>query len=586
MANVTAGLYRLVSAADQSLSFAIGSADTAEERQAIVYSTNPDWNDQKWAFDSDTGWTLQNLATQKYAVVYNAAFVQGQPVVQASGGSDNMHWVAEQLTDVTYQGESCACVILKCRNHETLALSYSPDSRKCQLAAYSENDTRQRWILVPTYGSRSDMTAPYDLGSSADTSTYENGGNEGTGSMTVYPFWSIDPGSAGEVSFRFREQVRAMNKATVWKDWGEWTQWTDAAVVQDGNRFWLSAGITGYPNASKLVQHRWQVQAIIDDDGTEYASAVSEATTTFYPLPVIAWGGSSWSLDGLSIAATSSYNAKGPTTVYIDSVTDGGRELLAAPVKCMLYKGVTSISIAQSDLQGIPESGDVLAIAYRLGTDQLALYRGSWAAESTVSYSGGDPDVRPTVSEGAGKVLEYTFGYEEERMWLLTDEGLTECERENGTFTVLYPFGKPYTVFAAGRNEDGHWFAYSEDRLDEGAGHVFNWEGGSAVLDLRQGQPLTVDDAITPVYEAHTYNGRDYEDYSFMHNIKHTFTVPAAIVDGASESAYEDLEALGKAHHVTYRNPKSGPMRVAVLDVKRGANRDWTSVDVQLARES
>lgn len=589
MANIVNNqLYELRPVADPTKNMAIGSSSHVNGAKAIIYPIL-DINDQKWRFSADgNNWRIYNVESDKQAVVWwptsASPFVDGQEIVQWEGGSTNAVWTAVKVGDTTVDGVECPIIAIKNTAYPSVSLSTSDaiyyGSNLVKLATTDTAAQTQQWICVPTVA-RGDIPSPYNVKITGTT-------EKNAASSISFPFygqWSMASSYAADqsVTYQVRTRYRKMGLNNAWGSWSGWGAWSDVSVARSGQTFTESASRSMSLNSSqKLAQAELEVRAIQTIDGSVYASPSASTKATFYPKPVVTMSAASWTPDGIDIAASSTYTSRGPTTVYVESIKQNGKELLPEPVSSTLIASGDAVHVPQDALIGIPADGTGITVKYRVGTDQKAKFSGTSSANVPLSYDAGSPTVTVTDTSGFTKTVTVANS-DDAKVWVLYDGKIVECP--NGV--VAYPFGKDYEVFASGTyGNPASQFAWHANYTGTAHGvHAWNWDGGSASLQIREGEPIIVDDSIEAVYESFDLAARPYETVSFAETRHHKFTAEGAVIEGKTESGRADFELVAGIH-ATYRSPRGDVVPVAILSVSRESHKNWTEIDVTMVRES
>lgn len=561
------------------------------------------YNDQKWTLtnieegaEEIRGWEVRNLVTGKLAVVNWPTtadpFVNGQPIVQYGGGGTNGHWTMEVLTEtVTIDGIACPVVRFISKGSDGVAFAYSTSARRAELHTVSATDSAQKWVLYPTLATDDGIPAPHSLGVS-EAVYGESGGNIEDNasplSFAVHPFWSVASAFANGSTFLIRTRSRFMESSTSsWGGWASWSDWTEAAAAQQGTRFWLSGVLeVTIGSTRKLAQVEFEVRTARVRSGVTYVGPATRQSVTFYPRPVTEVTSATWTPEGLRLALTTNYS-RGATTIRIDSIS-GLRGVLAAPDD--VYTVLASpavIEIPQDGLNYIPDEGETLEIAYRVGSDQMPLFDGEVTATKNVAYTAGSvPGVEPEFTDAGGRSLAGTIeGWDDARLWVYSNGVLTECERGgDGVFTVLYPFNSDYELFAAGR-DGSDWFAWHADMPERSVNaHAWNWDGGYAEITGRN-VPMEVSVTTSAQYKALSLGARPYQVASGIDTRKQSWDVSGGVFDGYSASGRTDMDGLANTHAI-YRSPYGDVIPVYVESVKWTQRGIATEADVSMVREA
>lgn len=601
-------LYELRPLCDLTKNMAIGNGSKTNGAKAIIYDEVYYLNDQKWialqdatigsngaivSAASGSGWSLVNMESLKYTVVWwptsASPWNVGQDIVQWEGGGENKWLTATQVDTVTYGGVECPVCIFKVKAHDGYSYSVSDalyyGSLQVKLAATDTTKDTQKWVCIPTVARDYANAAPYDMGVSG--STIQNAAN--SISYSVYPKWKVTEAVAARsgVTYVLRYRSRTMGTNNVWNGWTDWTVFQTVSVTRTGQDVTASSALTKtLSSTDKMGQIAYQVRTVAPGSGNgniwdrPWGSAATEYTVNLYPKPVLTVSSVTWTPDGLSVAATSSYTSRGATTVRIESVKISGTEYLKEPVTGTLVgdSGET-IDIPQGSLMGIPASGASATITYSVGSDTKGMFDGTSSVTKTVTNNSGN--VTPTIADNAGFTKKVTVSNSTDtRVWMLYDGNLIECK--DGV--VIYPFGEEYTLYAVG-TQNSTKFAWSQTYTGASMGiHAWNWDGGSASLEMRKDEPLSTDDEIEASSESYELSGRSWETVDFSGVRHQKVTAKGAVSSSVTTSKRKDFHLLAGTHAI-YRSPAGDMFDVAVMSVSREDRMGRTEIDVTMVRE-
>ena len=578
------GVYEIRSRLNSSMCADVASASKANGANVQLWSCNHT-NAQKWVVTQETsGWSVRNVATGKYMDVASGA-IANDTNVQSYEDNDTraQRWAITTYGASEVDGVSCQVVSFGAGNATNFMLDNesASGSKGSNIQIHASNNTNaQRWWLYPTWAEDEFMPSPYNLGITEDEASVAYSSSM---SKTLHPCWECAPSYAtsGPNGYQIRTRTRKMKASTsTWEGWSGWSGWKVANVTMDGNRSTLTQGVAlSMTDAYKAMQLEYQVRATgVDDYALLYGAAASH-TVTLCPIPNVGFTGATLGVDGLTLAYTADYT---PTSVLLERIILGNRNILKERV-------TLDGPIPLDKLSAIPASGASLTLAYSLGTDQMPRFAGTSTASLTASYATGGTTVTPTF-ELDGYTLNATLpDTGDTRVWVSTDYGMVECERlstanSSSVFAVPFPMGAEYRIFATGHSSTS-WFAYSGTRTESAkSAHVWGFDGGTAVLEVREGTPVTTQDSIEADSESWMLDSRPYETIGFGPTRKHRFTAVGALCDGTT-SARGDFELLAGTHAL-YRSPAGDICPVAVLSVDREAHANWTEVSVTMAREA
>ena len=587
------GIYEIRSMLDYSKCADVASASKANGANVQLYVCNHT-NAQKWTFTQESdGWSVRNIASGKYMDVSGATFEDGTNV-QSYQDNDTraQRWSVTSHGYATVEGERCQVVTIGADNGTDYALDVlgAGTSNGNNLQIYQANGTyAQRWALWPTWAEDEFMPSPYNLGITEGEAAVPWASSM---ALTVHPTWECAPAYAtsGPNGYQVRYRTRKMTSSTSsWGAWTDWTSWQTANVTKDGQKSVLTEGIAlSMTDSYKSMQLEWQVRATgVDELALLYGAAASN-TVTLCPKPTVDFSTATMTASGLSVGYSSNYDA-GSVNVYLDGIVMDGHNVLKRPVSVTALDSTESITVPMDALMAIPASGASLTLRYGLGTDMMPRFKGTLTDTVSVAYGSGGTTVAPTF-ERDGYELTATFPDEgDTRVWVSTESGIVECTKvstANGqsTFDVPFPMGTEYRIFATGHS-GASWFAWTGVRTETATpAHVWDFGGGRAVLEVRQGTPPTTNDGIDADSETWLLSARDYETVGFSGTRKHRFTANGAVTE-RTDSNRSDFELLAGTHAV-YRSPAGDVVNVAVLSVDRESHHNWTEISVTMARES
>ena len=588
------GVYEMRSKIDTSKCADVASASKANGANVQLYSCNHT-NAQKWLFTNEgsSGWSIRNIASGKYMDVEGASFADGTNV-QSYQDNDTraQRWAVTTYGTVEVDGETCQVVRLGAGNASSYVLDVTSASTSngANIQVYQSNNTdAQRWVLWPTWAEDEFMPSPFNLGITEGTAAFTWSSSM---SATVHPCWECAPAYAtsGPNGYQVRTRTRKMSASTsTWGGWSSWSSWDVANVTKDGQRNVLTQGVTlSMTNSYKAMQLQFQVRATgVAETSLLYGAAASRIVTVC-PKPSIDFSTATLSAGGISIGYSADYD-KGSVSVYLEDIAIGGHGVLKEPIDFTVLDSTQAVTVPIDSLTAIPASGVSMTLKYGVGTDQMLRFEGVSSDTVTVSYASGGTTVTPTFS-ASGYSLAASFpDAGDTRVWVSAGWGTVECEKvstSNGTstFDVPFPMGTEYRIFATGHSGTS-WFAWTGTRAETiRPAHVWSWYGGSSVLEVREGEPITTQDTVDADSESWVLSSRPYETVGFSGTRKHRFTAVGAVFSG-TRSGRGDFELLPGVHAV-YRSPAGDVVPVAVLSVDREANSGWTEISVSMARES
>ena len=584
------GIYELHSMVNTDYCLDVASASKANGANVQVYIQNHT-NAQKWvAVQESDGWSFRNVASGKYMDVDGASFAND---VNVQSYQDNdtraQRWSVTTYGTVELDGSECAVAEIGADNARDFLLSNAASANSNAIIWEFNGFDDQRWALFPTWAEDEFMPSPFNLGITEGEASVPWASEM---ALTVHPTWECAPAYAtsGPNGYQVRYRTRKMpSSLSTWRQWTGWTAWKTAAVTKDGRKSVLTQGIPlSMTDSYKAMQLEWQVRATGVDELALLYGATATHTVTLCPKPTVDFPSATMGSNGLSIGYESAYNAGG-VSVYLDGLVIDGHNVLKRPIAFTALDSTETLDVPMEYLSTIPASGDQVTVRYGLGTDVMPRFKGTLADEVAVSYGSGGTTVSPTF-ERDGYDLTATFPDEgDTRVWVSAGSGVVECTKVStsggtSTFDVPFPMGTEYRIFATGHSGTS-WFAWTGLRTETATpAHVWDFGGGRAVLEVRQGTPPTTNDGIDADSETWLLSARDYETVGFSGTRKHRFTANGAVTE-RTDSNRSDFELLAGTHAV-YRSPAGDVVNVAVLSVDRESHHNWTEISVTMARES
>lgn len=591
------GVYEIRSKADTTMCADVEGASKANGANVLLWKKNHN-NNQKWVIVNEgNGWSVRNVASGKYMDVEGGTIASGKNVCSYQDNDQrNQRWAITTYGTATCDGQTCETVSFGAGNATSFMMDAegASTSNSTNLIVWASNGGgNQRWYLWPTWAEDEFMPAPYSLGITEGEATADWGS---TMTALVHPTWKCAQAYAnsGPNGYQIRTRTRKMSATTsTYGSWTDWTAWDTASVTRSGVKSTLTRGVTmSMTNSYKAMQLQFEVRATgVKESSGNYSllyGASKTYTVTLAPAPGITLSNTKWSAKGLNIA----YSAVYPFTsiVYLDEVRLSGRNILKAPIKFTAYDDTTSITVPVDKLFTLPQAGSSITLVYSYGTDVRSRFNGNeTSGPHTVINITGGMSVTPTFVMD-GYMLKATFPeLGNTRVWATSGFDTVECEKistsnGNSTFAVLFPIGTEYTLFASGYDASS-WFAWSANRTEKvPSAHVWNWDGGEALLQVREGTPITTQDVIEAEYQAWLLSARPYETVGFTEGRKHHFTAVGAVAAG-TDSNRVDFEVIPGVHAL-YRSPAGDMVPVAVLSVDRESHVNWTEISVSMARES
>ena len=549
-------------------------------------------------------WSIRNVWSGMYVDVEHATAANGTNVSQwTDNDQHNQRWrITETGETVTIDGVSCPVVTIG-SYVTTDGSTYMMDvekaltTNKTNVLIYTAHSgANQKFALYPTSKQDTSLPVPSMQGWTG-TAGGTDYGFQRAAATTLYPAWlgtqSWASNTANGFEGSWRERTMDSDTST-WGDWGQQTAWTDVATTRDGTSYWLTAGLpASLASGNKARQYEFQLRAYAGFGTNRVRGLSSSATLEAVTVPVVTLSNAGFGPDGLRIPYVSDYDG-GTTNVRLTSIKVDGREVLASPAEFDVLATSGTLHVPMDSLSDWIEDGSQAEVTYQVGNDQVTIYPDSYNASIGVSYDSGSGLVsHPTVTVDDDRMLVVDASPQDiTGAWVRIDGELFEAEVNDGIATIAYPFGKDFDLFIA-TSDGGEW---GTEHMALGPNssalsgvrpcHAFNWDGGSFLLELREGEPLETTLAMSADSETLALNGREWESMYFGSVVSGTSTVEGALHPGVSKSRREQVEGLVRAHHVTYRSPVGDMWDVAVMSATPSTQFGWSNVSVTFRRES
>lgn len=617
------GTYEIRSMLKTSMCLDVAGGSGANGANIQLWSAN-DSNAQKFYVTEETSgqWSVMSVSSGKYVDVKNGGTTAGTNVQQyADNDSRSQRWKLTQYGTTSIGGIDCAVVTFGSYvtgSGNTLLMdvknALTTNSANVQLgAAESGTDYSQRFALYPTSPKSTDLAVPAKIGWVATIGDTDRKLVLDE-SETLYPSWvtatSWTSDSANGFQWRHRAQTRSASSGT-WGDFGEWSEWAPVAVQVSKTDVWAADGLPALvPSGSTALQYELQVRAISyegdsDDDGRTGGTLLTGdfAAATLRAVAVIEMElGSTFGFgpEGLRIPYSTQYD--GTVNLVISNMRDSQhKNVLPKPMTFEDMDSSGTVLIPVSKLSRWLEDSETLLLDYTWGTDQGSQNSIDAVGDDphTVSYNtGSGMSVTPTISVGSGRTLEVrVVSANVSKAWLRRDGEITDMYVKNNVGHVLYPFGSDlgWELFVAAHNNDGdRWGVALVDGTQFNSlvsgfrpCHAFNWDDGSFLLEVREGDYLETDYSIDNDAQGYKLNKREWDAYRIGSTKTGKYKAVGALYDLLDlESTKADLEALVDAKHVTYRSPHGDMADVAVLGATMTCKRDIWTVTIDMARET
>ena len=615
MASLANGIYRLLASwwyngADGS-PLAVSGASTAAGATLSVFDV-PSGNSDRFVVETADGTsTIRNIGSGKY-VAAPAAPVADDDAFQQTA---TYGWVIEQVEAttgypnvVTVDGVECMVCNVCPEVAPTLKLNANGPGDgivclKSDSQGFFSYPLYSRWIFAPSTAFMAGLPVASGGGWGRAVGA-DDWGESQPAQATLYPTWLVPEsiGSGSNVMWQYATKRRYQdNETSSWLPWSARGAWTNAALTMDGNRAWLTGGIPAtYDGTSyKAMQVMLYVRATTTVDGIDYAGEEYAVALTVANTPVVTLSNAGFGPSGLYFDYSVDYTF-GATDISVNSIKLGDKELVNHSFVESTRDGSGSMLVPPYYLNAWIDNGDELMFSYQSGNDvtrNIDVTDDVQTATLTVSYDAGSGmtfEPAATVGEGRVLVIDLSAYGGERGVWLDFGDGITECQKnDDGTWSVMYPFGSTFDLYAAAYDaQQEHWGVWHETLGPSHAlfsghrpCHAWNWDGGSFLLELTDA-PSTTRRTVDAEYETVILDSREYESVLFSKTLKSSYDADGILKRGITESDKEALMSLVKARHVTYRAPHGDIADVAITGISYEEQHDYTTVRVSMVQET
>ena len=375
---------------------------------------------------------------------------------------------------------------------------------------------------------------------------------------------------------------------------GSWSRWRAADYGRSGGRFWAAEPVDVAYDLSKFKNLRceWQVRCVGNTESTRLLVGGSATCACYAPfMPALSIGKLGWSPDGLRVEYSSDYG-KGTNYVRVESVKSGKAEILLKPYESQGNDSSSTFLVPQSSLRRRVEDGEELTVTAKVGTDQLKWFWKQYSATLPAPYDSGSSALEIEVSDNGDGTLVATvaelgtthayiaYGDRMDRLEYLGTAG------GKSSYLVPYPFGTPYSIYAASVSKDGDTWGTASLDMPASKERMHAWTAGKVHVALKvtdDGGGLV--DSYTEEADAESYRlvGREHEHVQFGGTYGGSLPVTGASLD--QESDYEAFRNLLRAHYALYRSPAGHTYEVAVKSVSFGQRPGYMAVKVDQVQE-
>lgn len=601
------GIYELRSLLKTSMAVDVASDTQGANVQLMAAD---DSNSQKFYLteEDEDHWSILNVSSGMYVDVKGGASAVGTNVQQWPDNDGRaQRWLITQYGTKALDGMACAVVTFGSwvagsgltRNMDVYnALTGDRANIDIDVAG---GETKQRFVLYRSNARDATLPVPIAIGW-CDEPLADDRQTEHFEAETLYPSWDTvnawSTDAAGHYEERHRVQLMG-GASGAWGEWGEWTEWSPVAAVVAGQTVWMADGLDASVGAdSRAKCYEIQVRACVpgDDGNTVTGIEQDETLVVWVATTVDVPDYPGFGPDGMAIGYESDY-AWGTTNIVLQSlhVTNTGEELLVDALTFSDLDPTGNLAVPVGSLTRWLDAGELLTAVMDVSNDvSPTSYTECSVDMLPVTYDTTPTlTVVPYVIVSAGRTL--TVGANNgtvTRAWIEIDGELKQMTVKNGTATLLYPFSASFDVWAyvqsANGTEWGIWHrAYrAGDLVGSEPAHVWNWNGGSFVLEMRRDVPLETDYSVQNDYAEYSLNNRAWQTVHVGTTKQGRITAEGSIgADLDSESTRDALDKLLDACHVTYRSPHGLMFKVAVVEASMECSRGIWDVSVTMIRE-
>ena len=600
------GLYELRLMADTGLALDVAGASAADGADVMVHPANGGNNQKFWLEDEGDGWSLRAVHSGKYVDVAGGSIGDGANVQQwRDNDTRAQRWLLTATGTTWLGGGSRQVVTLGAADSDGLLLTATAASADASayVEAAAASDT-QRWALLPTVGVDGSVPVPTDVCLSSAVGRHEGG--DRAYQARCYPSWRCADGFVrGGNHYQCRWRRRYLRTSTsTWTPWEGWNEWAERPSYESGGVTWLSDGVdTSYAVAdAKSMQVEFQVRAAAADGGGLLVGGAADAVHSVSFVPSMSFETAAGvTPEALELRVSSDY--PGTSALYVQEVRVNGANVL--------YEGFDAGAVTQSPrlvevplrrLSREPADGDSVEVVYQVGNDVVS--RWTWRTWSSgalrAAYSAGNEAVSPTIEAGPGRTLRVgvpSLGGRASVWWRGAGGALAAAhEGESGGvdwWSIEYPMGAGFGVVYEAVSADGsRWalgsvaIAATDPRLG-GPCHALSWDaagGGrrSLLVEWVEKSGYGSRD-MQPGSATATLSGRDRPAVTFDGVTKATWDVDGYLLPGGDAGDVDDLvDAVERAHYVTYRSPRGEVARCAVTRASYKYDRLRAKVSIDL----
>ena len=595
------GTYEIRFARATNMALDIPGSSTADGANVQLWSVNHS-NAQVFYIDLDQtdGFTIRNVWSGKYIAVSGSTAKSGTNVIQWSSTSGTGQRWRIVDTGETVKIDGVTCPIVRIGSYVTpdadtyyLDVSGARTTNKTNVQIWTKNGTvAQVFALYPTTRQDKTLPVPSPNGWSSEVGKTDYSYKRAQAGE-LFPAWrgTTSWSNVTTNGFEGRWRERTMNAASsAWNEWSEMTPWADLDIYREGSSYWLESGLPALlDNGTKGRQYEFQLRAFAGVDSNRTRGLEASMTLDALIVPSVTLSEAAFGPSGLRIPYASDYDG-GMTNIQVSSIKVGDKEILTG---AKTFNGIAvdgTLDISAKDLSGWVDDGSTIVVTYKVGSDLMPLFPDIYEEEVMVSYDAGSMTIEPTITPIEGRRLKIEADGSVVGAWYRIDDTLYPAEIVNGTAYIDYPFS-PFELFISMDNGEDWGMVHmpmsigSGVLIDQTPCHAWRWKDNSFLLECDL-NPLVTDRSIKPLSETMALNGREYQNVYFQGPIASEYTATGVISEGLTESTVDQLIALARAHHVTYRSPFGEVATVAIVGVTYKEHDKYTEVTVNMIEET
>lgn len=594
------GVYFIRSAMDEQAVLDVSGGSHANGAKVQLWGHN---------FTNAQAWIVKNVKAEKgLQLIRNAESGKFLAVVGSQNkdfakiwqwdndGSPGLRWYAEAYGSMQINGASVPTYILHyygssgtTRVMDAMAAQKNPGT---ELVIYPMHRAKnQQWAFQPASFYDSELPTPALIRCSKSKTGGEVTSLIANHLEKIYLSWVC---SGTEFQARYRTRERKPNGAI-----GAWSPWKS---VYDGSHANDGFGNLGMPNCiTENTRRKYAPSAInvpvLDNSKVDYAEievqAQRWAEVDRFGMRLKAHGSGAgqvmklvwkpdfkisaveWSPFGLDVHYESDYRRDGNSIVLSSIEVDGRKLCEGKTFSGLSYFG--EIRIPLSELNFIPEEGQTIKVSAMIRTD-AGVYSSATASVPILYNINQGIDVQTEHSVDFDRLVfdvKFKNTNTENRVYILYDGKLIECQNREDVFEALPPLNKAYTVFMTSVSGDRWGVETSKEAPMTFSGYVWNWNGKCAVLRYGADDPISYSNDRAIDVSDHVTTGRSRPVYRFGKTVERSANISGAYTDIVKNGDRKAMEALAGAGRATFRTPRGEIFEVAVLSVKTTHKGVW-----------